>query len=96
MNHFTPEQTEILKAMVHTALSYTGSVHAVVSEHSLVLGTLKSLLVSKQIVTEEEFEAALTEARAAVMVETALDPEIQAFREKLNRLMIGGNLEEGG
>lgn len=79
MEVFTPEQSKILQAMVHTAISYTGSVHAVVQEYGLLIGTLKSILLSKGVTTEEEFEETLKELRAAVMVEAAFHPEIQAF-----------------
>ena len=49
------------------------------------------------MITAEEFETALAEAEAQIMVEEALSPEIRAAEEELRRALegLGRRAEEG-
>lgn len=77
------------------AVSYTGRVHEVVSALAFELGALRNLLLRKGLITEEDWDGAIKEAEAGVMVRSALNPRLQALQGELRRLASREGGEEG-
>ena len=86
MRVFTPRHQRVLKALMRVAEQQ--------AEHAAYRWTrpldmrligLTALLVQKGVVSDEEIDAALKEAEAGRAVDEALDPELQAAYEELER-----------
>lgn len=93
---FTPEQTEILKAMHKAQEMLTRAVVAESERKSRTyIAALQMVLVGKELVTLEELEAAKAEIEAGMAVEEALNPELQAALEELKRLIDEASSGEG-
>ena len=95
MRAFNPDQQSIIEAIEGVAVSYTSSVLEALSEVNLRFSALQGLLVKAGVITQEQIEMAISETRAAKMVEIALSPDIQAAQENLRRLLQSEDVEEG-
>jgi hypothetical protein len=87
---FTAKQREILKGvrqLHHTMLELM--IRQSETRSAMFAGAIIRALIRKGFLTEEEVAAAKAELAAAMAVEDALSPEIEAARNELHRSSLG-------
>lgn len=93
---FDREQQEILQAMGRALEVIARTlVHEAERRSRVQIAALRRLLVEKGVATDSEIENAMRELEAAIAVDEALNPEIQAAEEELRRIMERLNREPG-
>lgn len=85
---FTPEQQDILQTIcrILETMARTITVESERKTRSYI-AALHLALVKKGVVTQEDLTAAQAEIEAGLAVEDALNPEIQAALDEMNRLL---------
>src|SRR5262245_49028579 len=78
--------SEATLAALQLVITYVGTLHEIASAANSRLAALQALLVEKGLLTREEIETTLKRMNAEHEVLAALDPDIKAIEEEMNRL----------
>jgi len=73
---FTPEQAEILKIRTKAIWAYAGLLDRLLRDAHLEIATLRRVLLSRGIVTDNELSAFRTEVQIDQVIELTLSPEM--------------------
>ncbi len=89
MSAFSTEQQKILKTIHGMISQHIGILIDAVRRANMRSVALHNVLLRRSLVTPEELQAAMNEVEAAVAVDTALDPDLNALEQELRRLIQG-------
>ncbi len=84
MGAFTTEQEAILRGMGKVTMLYIGSVQEVLELGLLRIAALQTLLLTKDMIAEEELQQTIKEGQARAVIEKAFSPSLQSVREAVN------------
>ena len=83
---FTAEQQEILSTLFRCMNTLLGHVSRVSTTTTVGLTAVRSVLVEKAILTEEEWDAAVGEVEHGQASLFSLDPDVQAALSEIRRV----------
>ena len=83
---WTPQQESAFTGALRIVLNYVGTLHEITSAAHSRLAALQALLVEKGVLSSDELVTTMAAMKAEHEVLVALDPELEAIRQAMDRL----------